>query len=413
MLETNLFRLASCVGARPTRAKEFAAIANRLRSAVKRQSEHWDMAQPEARQTIYRQLFGARMALEEILLQAGANGTNHTNSPDAASPPDYSFPTLITSENEPSQTPAAKLLGLTLHSGDLLVSRGGAPTSALIARGNDYPGGFSHVALLHVDEKTGQARMIESHIERGVAIAPFAEYLADPKLRIMVLRLRAGLPALTADPLLPHKAAAYALDTASRRHIPYDFAMDGGEHTAQFCSEVVAAAYEKFGVHLWTGTSYISSPTVTAWLGSVGVRFFETQLPADLEYDPQVQVVAEWREPATLLKAHIDDAVTDAMLEAAPLGQPLPINRSMLPLTRIAKVYSVVLNWFGAVGPVPEGMSAVRALRADRYRGEHDAIAARVLVAAAQFQRDHGYTPPYWVLYDLAKKATSEVLGHK
>ena len=31
-------------------------------------------------------------------------------------------------------------------------SAGGAATSALIARGNDFPGNFSHIALVHVDE---------------------------------------------------------------------------------------------------------------------------------------------------------------------------------------------------------------------------------------------------------------------
>ena len=66
-----------------------------------------------------------------------------------------------------SATPSAEILGVIVHSGDILISRGGAPTSALIARGNDYPGNFSHVALVHIDEKTNSISIIESHIERG------------------------------------------------------------------------------------------------------------------------------------------------------------------------------------------------------------------------------------------------------
>jgi hypothetical protein len=34
-----------------------------------------------------------------------------------------------------------------------------------------------------------------------------------------------------------------------------------------------------------------------------------------------------------------------------------------LPLSRIAKAYSAVLNLLGKAGPVPEGMSATAALR--------------------------------------------------
>ena len=41
---------------------------------------------------------------------------------------------------------------------------------------------------------------------------------------------------------------------------------------------------------------------------------------ADLEYDPQLRVVAEWCDPDTLFKDHVDNAVIDVMLEAAERG---------------------------------------------------------------------------------------------
>ena len=248
-LETNLFHLAPLIAACPVRLGEFVALANRTRAEVKKQSQAWDMNSAVARQRVYRLLFGTRMALEEILLQ---------------SPAGSDVPELILCDDTPSQTPSTTVRGVKLHSGDILLSRGGAPTSSLIARGNDYPGSFSHVALAHVDASTGQASMIESHIEGGVAIAPLEDYLADKKLRILLLRLRPDLPALKADPMLPHRAATEALAEARRRHIPYDFAMDHRDHRAQFCSEVAAAAYERTGVRLWMGLSWISSPTVSA-----------------------------------------------------------------------------------------------------------------------------------------------------
>ena len=57
-----------------------------------------------------------------------------------------------------------------------------------------------YIALVHVDSATHRASTIEAHIERGVAIATAAEYLGDKKLRILVLRPRADLPALIARP---------------------------------------------------------------------------------------------------------------------------------------------------------------------------------------------------------------------
>jgi hypothetical protein len=392
-LETDLFRLAPLVAACPQRLNEYITLATRARSEVKIQSQYWDLNAASTRQRLYRLLFGTRMALEEVMLQA---------------PPSVEIPQSIPGSDVASRTPSVRLLGITLHSGDILVSRGGAPTSALIARGNDYPGSFSHVALLHVDEKSGQAAVIESHIERGVAVASLEEYLADKKLRIVVLRLRADLPEIVADPMLPHKAAASAMLNATSRHIPYDFAMDYQDHGAQFCSEVVSAAYEPTGVRLWKGMTFISSPAVAGWLGSVGVRHFETQEPADLEYDSQLCVVAEWRDRNTLFKAHVDDAVTDVMLEEAKPGEPLPYQPGLLPVTRLAKAYSFILNRLGKIGPIPEGMSATTALRVQKFRNDHAARARRVLQQAEEFKRTKGYTPPFWELTKMVQQAKPE-----
>jgi hypothetical protein len=393
-LETTLFELAPRVAACPERLVDYAALVTQARSVTKLQSEHWNFDDVGSRQRLYRILFGTRIALEEVMLQIPTNRT---------------LPELLPADLELSATPSFQSHGLTLHSGDILVSRGGAPTSALIARGNDYPGSFSHVALLHVNEKSGDASVIESHIECGVTVRSFEEYLQDKKLRLLVLRLRSDLVATKVDPLLAHQAANTALVNARQHHVPYDFAMDYRDPQKQFCSEVVSTAYASQGIRLWLGPTFISSPVVSAWLASLGVRYFETQEPADLEYDPQLRVVAEWRDLNTLFKAHVDDVVTDAMLAAGRPGESLPYQKWQLPFARLSKAYSVVLNWFGRTGPIPEGMSATQALRVDKFRSDHAALADRVLLAAEQFRKTKGYTPPYWELIRLAREALNSL----
>jgi hypothetical protein len=347
------------------------------------------MEKGDTRERLYRALYGARAAVEEVLLQL----------------PSTNIPAVIEGDREPSQTPSATVRDLTIHSGDILVSRGGAATSALIARGNDFPGNFSHVALVHVDEQTEAVSVIESHIECGVTVRPIEKYLGETKLRVMVLRLRADLPQLAADPLLPHKAASQAIRDARSRHIPYDFAMDHADSTKQFCSEVASAAYKPLGVTLWMGMSHLSTPGVTSWLAALGVRHFETQEPSDLEYDPQLRVVAEWRDPETLFKDHVDNAVIDVMLENAEKGERLGYEWHKLPFARFAKACSVVKNWFGGVGPIPEGMSATTALRVQKLKANHAAIVASLLEKAQKFKIERGYVPPYWELVRLAREA--------
>jgi hypothetical protein len=392
-IERITFELGPMVAACPATIPGYIALVTGTRSAVKRQSRRWDMARPATRDRLYRLLYGGRAAVEEALLQA----------------PRETLPALIRGDDEPSFTPSAEILGVRIHSGDILVSRGGAPTSALIARGSDYPGNFSHVALVHVDGRTHAASVVEAHIERGVAVATLPEYLGDVKLRVMVLRLRADLPPIAADPTLPHLAAAAEIQEARGRHIPYDFAMDFSDHAKLFCSEVASAAYSRFGISLWMRLSSISSPGLASWLAGFGVAHFETQEPSDLEYDPQLVVVAEWRDPRTLFADHADNAVVDAMLEGAERGDSLDAPWFQLPAARLAKLYSSILNTFGLVGPVPEGLSAAGALRTRRFIRTHALIRYRLLSLAQEFERTHGYVPPYWELLTLARRAASEI----
>ncbi|MGE5301351.1 MAG: hypothetical protein ACM3MB_10405 [Acidobacteriota bacterium] len=394
-IEQLMFETGPFVGACGTNVLEYIQFAEQMRAAVKRQSQHWDMTSDAVRVTLYRLLYGARSALEEIITQAPAGAV----------------PALIQGANEPSVTPSGNIRNVIVHSGDILASRGGAPTSALIARGNDYPGNFSHIAFVYVDPDSKEAKIIEAHIEVGVVVSTVDQYLADKKLRVMLLRPRTDLPQLQKDPMLPHKAAGHSYRRATAGHILYDFDMDYKDHTKLFCSEVASEGYEHFGVHLWTGISHISSPGLRRWLTALGVKHFETQEPSDLEYDPQLRVVAEWRDPATLKKDRLDNAVTEVMLEGAEKGDELRYQRYLLPFARIVKSYCMVLNRFGKAGPIPEGMSATRALRSQEYMNRHEAIEKRLAAKTEEFRGLHGYEAPYWELVHMARQAKAETEG--
>lgn len=392
-LEVLVFEMAPVVSACDTPVMEYIKLIADMRSVIKDQSIHWDMTSNDAPSTLYRLLYGSRAAVEEAILQ--------TSVSDVSS--------LIHGKSEPSQTPYANVQNVQLHSGDILVSRGGASTSALIARGNDYPGNFSHIAFVYVDPDTRTPLIVEAHIEQGTVVSTLEQYLKDKKLRIMLLRPREDLPQLIKDPMIPHKAAELVYTRAITEHIPYDFEMNYKDHQKLFCSEVASAGYEPFGINLWTNLSYISQTGLQRWLNAFGVQYFETQEPSDLEYDPQFTVVAEWHDRETLKKDHYDNAATDIMLEGAEQGDELSYQRYLLPPMRIAKAYSVLLNLMGKVGPVPEGMSSQAALRNIAFTEKHDAITAELTKKALFFKHKNGYEPPYWELVRLAKSTKLEL----
>ena len=387
-LEAAFFGLAPRAAACNALAKDYVALQGRLREAIKWQSTAWTLSDRAVRDRLYRLLYGSRAAAEEVMLQQRD-----------------SIQALLVGSPVPSATPAAMSNGIALHSGDILVSRGGYPTSALIARGNDYPGNFSHIAFVHVDSATHEISVIEAHIELGVAIATADQYLADKKLRVMLLRPRPDIPELQRDPMLPHRAATSMLARARSEHIPYDFTMDYADDSRLFCSEVASAAYQEHGVTLWTGISTLSAPGLRRWLASFGVKQFETQEPSDLEYDPQLSVVAEWRAAESLFDDHVDNAVTDAMLEGAERGETLTFDWYALPVARVLKGYSWVRERFGSVGTIPEGMAPAAALRNRSYNTGHAELKATVRTAAERWTSEKGYRPPYWALVSLAREA--------
>lgn len=388
-LQHSFFLLAPLIAADPSELNWYVRYYNQLRSYIKDQSaQEWKSI---SRNKIYSSLYGMRAAIEEAILQSDSQH----------------LPAAMLVKDELSVTPAAKIFDITVHSGDILVSRGGAEVSALISRSNDYPGNFSHIALLYVDEKTKQPYLIEAHIEKGVAIASVEEYEKDKKLRFMVMRPRADLPAIIANPILPHLAAKKMYEESLTRHIPYDFKMNYKDSSAMFCSEVASYTYGKNGLMLWPSLSTISSSGVVNWLHDFGVENFITQMPSDLEYDPQLSVVAEWRDPETLFKDHVDNAVMDALLEKANEGIMVGYDHWKLPFVRIVKGWCMIKNLFGKQGIIPEGMSATTALKNQRLVEMNKKIKDEVLVMTEAFRSSNQYRPPYWQLVNFARKAVS------
>jgi len=389
LIETSFFNIAPLIAAQDQKSYWYINYYNRVRKKLKSDSRFWYMNTLSARNTSYHLLYGMRAAVEEILLQSNDE--------------DFISTTFVT--NEPSITPSTDILGIQVHSGDLLVSRGGAEVSAFISRGNDYPGNFSHVAMIHIDKATNIPYFVEAHIEKGVAISSLENYLKDKKLRFMVMRPRFDLPQIKANPMLPYEASSFIFNESQTRHIPYDFKMNYYNDSAMFCSEVGSFAYKHFGIHLWEFKSTISSDGIIDWLNTFGVDNFVTQMPSDLEYDPNLSVVAEWRDKDILFQDHLDNAVMDALISDANKGEKLDYNMWLLPIARVIKTYSIVLTAFGKEGVIPEGMDAISALKNNDFVNRFQSLKSLTLIEAENFKAENGYTPPYWQLVRMAENA--------
>ena len=200
-----------------------------------------------------------------------------------------------------------------LRSGDLLLSRGNAITSAAIARLAKVPGQFSHLAQLYIDPSSKKRWILEAHIEVGTTVRPYEEYAADGNFRVMVLRMR--------DPehqLLAEKAATIQfrrLKAAADRNspVPYDFGMRLSDSSELFCSEVVYEGFQKASQGSFTFPLFLSriEPKNRDFVERIGVQEFQSFLPSDLDVDPRFEVLAEWRDVSRIGDVRRKDIVLD------------------------------------------------------------------------------------------------------
>ena len=130
-------------------------------------------------------------------------------------------------------------------------------------------------------------------------------------------------------------------------------------------------------------------------------------MPSDLEYDPMLSVVAEWRDKEILFQDHVDNAVMDALISRANNGEKLDYNLWALPLARLIKGYSLVLNTAGKEGIIPEGMDPVTALKNNDFVNRFQNCKKLTMSKIETFKEENGYLPPYWQLVKMSEESLS------
>jgi hypothetical protein len=389
-LEQTQFRIAALAAAHEPLLAAAHELVTETRLVIGEAARNWPVERADVHEAVYRVLFGGRAAIEEALVQQHA----------------AALPALTRLADIPSAAPSAIIEGVRVHSGDIILSRGDAPTSALIARGNPFPGNFSHVAIVHVEPGSGKATVVESVIERGVVTTGADDFLKEKRYRLLLLRLRPGHPALRADPLAAHHAASAILRYARAAQVPYDFSMDWTDAARMFCSEVVHYAYRSAGIDLWAYHSRLTSPGLVRWLGDMGVTQFATLVPSDLEYDPRLAPVAEWRNSEALLLDRLDNVTLDVLLEGAERGDRLGYDPLAFLPGGLVKLWSGLQSALGAAPTIPAGMTIETALRTRALSNTvHPRLRAAIDNAAEQFRTRRGFPAPYWTLTDLARQA--------
>jgi hypothetical protein len=286
---------------------------------------------PEDALEIYRLLFSARIALGKKLnkfYQQGALDQSCANAwremvRTGRFMEDYVGDWLLRSAGIAPTTPVLRGMAPNLmvnpsykfrdpekdlRSGDVIITRYHAFSSAVFARIGDIAGQFSHSAIVYVQDD-GEIFTIESFVESGVVIRPWkAGHLKDGNIRETVYRFR--------DPEMARRAGfqaqRFVREAESQgERIPYDYEMNLEDIRKMFCAEVIHQAYrfasdDSIRVPLFETVLPRKNPT---FLDSLNIKVETAFTPSDIEVDPRFELVAEWRDFQALADVHLKDVV--------------------------------------------------------------------------------------------------------
>lgn len=211
-----------------------------------------------------------------------------------------------------------------LKSGDVILSRGNAYSSAAIARIGQNDTQFSHLALVyeHTDKKM---YTIEAHIEIGSVVAPVQTNIDQKNARSVVFRHK--------DAKLSHLAAKIMFERVKKRqdrkkNIQYDFGMNYKDEKRIFCSEVVSEGFNKASKKLYNKELVLPQhkthfnkglipflQTLGIKVNSKNVEKFDTFGPGDIQFDSSFDIIAEWRNPKKMRDNRFKDAVLTKMFQ--------------------------------------------------------------------------------------------------
>lgn len=281
------------------------------RLALREKLRDFDMAAPGAPECWkdFRSLTRALRYFEDYLIEA--------RMPSNATQDDYT--TLDGVGSFYLKNPNYELVNAySLKSGDVILSRGNAFVSALIARITDIPNQFSHISMVYKDPK-GKLWTIESHIEIGAVVAPMINHIDERNSRTLVFRYK--------DPAVSHAAAEHIFKLVKAqqdtgKNVQYDFGMSLENPKRLFCSEVAYQAFwldSKISIPRYKNKF---NPKLLGFLQDLGLKLdeksiltFETFAPGDIEFDTDFDLVAEWRNPAKMRLSRLRDALLSKEVE--------------------------------------------------------------------------------------------------
>lgn len=222
-----------------------------------------------------------------------------------------------------------------LQTGHIVMTRGNTFTGSVISRIGAVDNQFSHLAWIVRDQDrrfarvdpehySGKLYVVEATLEKGLYWIPFAEWRTHHQARSVLYRFR-HLKSADKAPAeeIARRAALHLADLAIAGGTTYNFRMDLANRAELFCSQAIQVGIEKACADLTMENGKFACDSLpfpltksefrrrNPLLELLQIQVDHTFAPADVEVDPRLELLVEWRDYKQIRRATLlDSAIT-------------------------------------------------------------------------------------------------------
>ncbi|MCB0504753.1 MAG: hypothetical protein KDC58_04540 [Cyclobacteriaceae bacterium] len=368
-----LSALASLV---PNKINEFEGDISRWRKLIKYQSRFWNTSSNTEGSRLYQLLVESRLAFESALVQSDFPSVSWTSLPL-----DNGF--QYKSIND-----------IVFQSGDIVAFNLSKENDLCLSFRRDMPNAYDHLGSIYIQSGKGFVTYIDK--ETGLQSVGIETFLDNYAPNGMILRVRPDLSQIIETPELPVLVASRLYKMANEGRIKYDYQLDLDTRDYLYDWEMLNGVFKKYDFSL--GTEKKLSNTHTIRVGSDKL----INEPFELEYDPQLMVVGEWYNTQTLYDKRVLTAATSSVILSSPKMRF--VNPILLPIYRIKKGLSMIMNQFGYKGLIAQGVSAQTQMALDALHQEQKKVVEELSEELHKYESEQKHRATYLKMLQSAKE---------
>lgn len=372
-----LSALASLV---PNKINEFEGDVFRWRRLLKYQSRYWDISSKSAGNRLYQLMVESRLAFESALVQS-----NYPTVAWSTAFADGGFQTKI-------------VKSITFQSGDILAFNLQRENNLGLSFRRDMPNAYDHLGSVYIQGTEAYVTYVDH--ELGLQSYPLDTFVSSLAPNGMILRVRQDIQPMIENPELPIMVAASLFGMAQEGKYKFDFRYDLETRNYLYDWEMLNNLFKKYDLTI--GPEKIRFNTHTINLGPSKIN----HEPFEMEYDPKLIVAGEWYETKTLYDQRVLTAATSTLILSN--NEAGFVNPWKLPMYRVIKAYSMILNQFGANGPIPKGVSAqTHMVRVALVKQQKKAL-TELKKELAKYESEQNHKATYLKMLQSAKEINYE-----